>query len=60
MGYLCAADKTVFGAGIVVVENVERIMRDEGLPAREATEKSMGEISGALERMRSESATHAH
>ncbi|MCQ8762570.1 efflux RND transporter permease subunit, partial [Escherichia coli] len=32
----------------VVVENVERIMRDEGLPAREATEKSMGEISGAL------------
>lgn len=33
---------------IVVVENVERIMRDEGLPAREATEKSMKEISGAL------------
>ena len=33
---------------IVVVENVERIMRDEELPAREATEKSMGEISGAL------------
>lgn len=33
---------------IVVVENVERIMRDKGLPAREATEKSMGEISGAL------------
>jgi multidrug efflux pump len=33
---------------IVVGENVERIMRDEGLPAREATEKSMGEISGAL------------
>ena len=33
---------------IVVVENVERIMRDESLPAREATEKSMGEISGAL------------
>ncbi|MDH1612444.1 efflux RND transporter permease subunit [Klebsiella aerogenes] len=33
---------------IVVVENVERIMRDEGLPATEATEKSMGEISGAL------------
>ncbi len=25
---------------IVVVENVERIMRDEGLPAREATEKN--------------------
>jgi len=33
---------------IVVVENVERIMRDEKLPAREATEKSMGEITGAL------------
>ena len=33
---------------IVVVENVERIMRDEGLPAREATEKSMGAISGSL------------
>jgi multidrug efflux pump len=33
---------------IVVVENVERIMRDEGLSAREATEKSMGEITGAL------------
>lgn len=33
---------------IVVVENVERIMRDENLPPREATEKSMGEITGAL------------
>ncbi|QNM94849.1 efflux RND transporter permease subunit [Chitinimonas koreensis] len=33
---------------IVVVENVERIMRDEGLDARAATVKSMGEISGAL------------
>lgn len=33
---------------IVVVENVERIMTDEGLPAREATEKSMGEITSAL------------
>ncbi len=33
---------------IVVVENVERIMRDEHLEARQATEKSMGEISGAL------------
>ncbi|MDO6966846.1 efflux RND transporter permease subunit [Rhizobium alvei] len=33
---------------IVVVENVERIMRDEKLSAREATEKSMGEITGAL------------
>ncbi|ATN36604.1 hydrophobe/amphiphile efflux-1 family RND transporter (plasmid) [Rhizobium sp. ACO-34A] len=33
---------------IVVVENVERIMRDEKLSARLATEKSMGEITGAL------------
>jgi len=33
---------------IVVVENVERIMTEEHLPAKEATEKSMGEITGAL------------
>lgn len=34
---------------IVVVENVERVMEEEGLgPAVEATEKSMGEISTAL------------
>ncbi|MCA8973426.1 MAG: efflux RND transporter permease subunit, partial [Planctomycetes bacterium] len=33
---------------IVVVENVERIMSEEGLPPREATEKSMGEITSAL------------
>ncbi len=33
---------------IVVVENVERIMSTEGLSARAATEKSMGEITGAL------------
>ena len=33
---------------IVVVENVERVMREEGLPAREATHKAMGQISGAL------------
>ncbi|ALG90855.1 MULTISPECIES: efflux RND transporter permease subunit [Actibacterium] len=33
---------------IVVVENVERIMHDEGLGPKEATEKSMDEISGAL------------
>ena len=33
---------------IVVVENVERIMREEKLPPREATEKSMGEITSAL------------
>ncbi|MFG1412057.1 efflux RND transporter permease subunit [Xanthobacter sp. VTT E-85241] len=33
---------------IVVVENVERIMRDENVTAREATERSMGEITNAL------------
>ncbi|HOB54623.1 MAG TPA: efflux RND transporter permease subunit, partial [Acidobacteriota bacterium] len=33
---------------IVVVENVERVMSEEGLPPREATRKSMGEITGAL------------
>ncbi|MFZ2633850.1 MAG: efflux RND transporter permease subunit [Desulfosalsimonadaceae bacterium] len=33
---------------IVVVENVERIMTEEGLPPREATAKSMGEITSAL------------
>jgi len=33
---------------IVVVENVERIMSEEGLPPREATRKAMGQITGAL------------
>jgi multidrug efflux pump len=33
---------------IVVVENVERIMDEEGLPPKEATSKAMGQISGAL------------
>jgi HAE1 family hydrophobic/amphiphilic exporter-1 len=33
---------------IVVVENVERIMREEGLPSREATAKSMEQITSAL------------
>jgi HAE1 family hydrophobic/amphiphilic exporter-1 len=33
---------------IVVVENVERIMTEEGLPPREATIKSMGQITSAL------------
>jgi multidrug efflux pump len=33
---------------IVVVENVERVMTEEGLPPKEATRKSMGQISGAL------------
>ncbi len=32
---------------IVVVENVERLMEDEGLSAREATRKSMGQITTA-------------
>ncbi|KQQ32026.1 multidrug transporter [Duganella sp. Leaf126] len=33
---------------IVVVENVERVMTEEGLSPVEATRKSMGQISGAL------------
>jgi multidrug efflux pump len=33
---------------IVVVENVERVMSEEGLSARDATRKSMGQITGAL------------
>ena len=33
---------------IVVVENVERVMSEEGLPPKEATRKSMGEITSAL------------
>ena len=33
---------------IVVVENVERIMGEEGLSPKEATRKAMGQITGAL------------
>jgi len=33
---------------IVVVENVERLMSEEGLPPKEATAKSMGEVTSAL------------
>jgi hydrophobe/amphiphile efflux-1 (HAE1) family protein len=33
---------------IVVVENVERVMQEEGLSPRDATRKSMEQISGAL------------
>lgn len=33
---------------IVVVENVERVMHEEGLSPKEATRKSMDEITGAL------------
>jgi multidrug efflux pump len=33
---------------IVVVENVERVMAEEGLPPREATRRSMDQITGAL------------
>ncbi|MHA3978826.1 efflux RND transporter permease subunit [Halovulum sp. GXIMD14794] len=33
---------------IVVVENVERVMEEDGLSPREATRKSMGQITGAL------------
>ena len=33
---------------IIVVENVERVMREEGLSARDATVRAMDQISGAL------------
>ena len=33
---------------IIVVENVERIMRDEGLPPREATLKAMEQVTGPI------------
>ncbi|HET7593378.1 MAG TPA: multidrug efflux RND transporter permease subunit [Rhodanobacteraceae bacterium] len=33
---------------IVVVENIERIMREEGLPAKEASRKGMQQITGAV------------
>ncbi len=33
---------------IVVVENVERIMAEEGLPPKEATRKAMKQITGAI------------
>ncbi|HKM95878.1 MAG TPA: efflux RND transporter permease subunit [Buttiauxella sp.] len=33
---------------IVVVENVERVMAEEGIGPKEATQKSMGQIQGAL------------
>ena len=33
---------------IVVIESAERIMREEHLPAKEATRKAMGQITGAI------------
>lgn len=33
---------------IIVIENVERIMSEEGLPPKEATRKAMDQISGAI------------
>lgn len=33
---------------IVVVENVDRVMREEGLPPREATRRAMKQMSGAI------------
>ncbi|MCE0523997.1 MAG: efflux RND transporter permease subunit [Methylacidiphilales bacterium] len=33
---------------IVVIENVERVMAEEGISPRDATRKSMGQITGAL------------
>ncbi|MGF7207058.1 HAE1 family hydrophobic/amphiphilic exporter-1 [Skermanella aerolata] len=33
---------------IVVVENVERVMEEDGLPPKEATRKAMGQITGPI------------
>ena len=38
----------VLAIGIVVVENVERIMREDDLPPRAATRKAMGQIINAI------------
>ncbi|HET7562228.1 MAG TPA: multidrug efflux RND transporter permease subunit [Rhodanobacteraceae bacterium] len=45
---LVLAIGTVVDDAIVVVENVERIMREEGLPPKEATRKGMTQITGAI------------
>ena len=45
---LVLAIGTVVDDAIVVVENVERIMRDEHLPVREATIKAMREVTGPV------------
>jgi multidrug efflux pump len=39
---------TIVDDAIVVVENVERIMAEEGLSPKEATRKAMSEITGAI------------
>ncbi len=45
---LVLAIGTVVDDAIVVVENVDRIMKKEKLSPRDATKKAMGEIGGAL------------
>src|SRR5690606_28969812 len=39
---------TLVDVAIVVIENVERIMAEEGLSPRDATRKAMKQISGAI------------
>ena len=43
-----AGDRLLVDDAIVVVENVERVMVEDKLPPKEATQKSMEQIQGAL------------
>jgi HAE1 family hydrophobic/amphiphilic exporter-1 len=45
---LVLAIGVVVDDAIVVIENIERLMEEEGLTAREAAHKTMDEVSGAL------------
>ncbi|MDS9469500.1 multidrug efflux RND transporter permease subunit [Paracoccus sp. MBLB3053] len=45
---LILAIGVVVDDAIIVVENVERLMHHDGLPAREATQKAMQEVAGPI------------
>ena len=46
--YMVLAVGILVDDAIVVVENVERIMAEEGLPPKEATRKAMSQITSAI------------